>query len=120
MRHALAAALLLVLPLLAAPALIAQPAAAASPQAGPAQPVPVPQPSDKAMRYYRSGNVLWGIDTLWSLILPALLLFTGFSARLREAARKAGRNRFFTAAIYGILFVLVTFLLELPLAFSGG
>src|SRR3954452_22067911 len=117
MRRALAAALLLLLPLLAAPALIAQPTTATSPEAGPSQPVPVPQPSDKAMRYYRSGNVLWGIDTLWGLLVPALLLFTGFSARMRNAARKIGGNWFFTVTIYGLLFTLVTFLLDLPLAY---
>ncbi|MEA2602111.1 MAG: endopeptidase [Acidobacteriota bacterium] len=124
MRYALAAALLLIFAaLVAAPALVAQPAegtsvaSASSPPAEPAQPVPVPQPSDKAMRYYRSGNVLWGIDTVWGLLVPTLLLFTGFSARLRDAARKVGRNWFLTVAIYGILFTLVTFLLDLPLAY---
>lgn len=127
MRHAFAAALFLILALSAVPALVAQPAegtpasSSASPdisqQASPSQPVPVPVPSEKAMRYYRSGNVLWGIETLWGLIVPALLLFSGFSARLRDAARKVGRNWFLTVAIYGILFTLVTFLLDLPLAY---
>ena len=126
MRHTFAAALLLILALSAVPALVAQPAEGtpASPpsssdisQASSSQPVPVPVPSEKAMRYYRSGNVLWGIETLWGLIVPALLLFSGFSARLRDAARKVGRNWFFTVAIYGILFTLVTFLLDLPLAY---
>ncbi len=121
MRHALTAALLLILSLLAVPALTAQPVAGTS--ASPAvssQPVPVPQPSDKAMRYYSSGNVLWGIDTLWSLVVPLLLLFTGLSARMRNVASRIGGDGFFTAPVYGILFVLVTFLLELPLAFYGG
>jgi Zn-dependent protease with chaperone function len=121
MRHAFAAALLLILALSAAPALLAQPMegtpAASSSAASSQQPVPVPQPSEKAMRYYRSGNVLWGIDTLWGLLVPALLLFSGFSARMRDAARKVGRNWFFTVTIYGLLFTLVTFLLDLPLAY---
>jgi STE24 endopeptidase len=127
MRQAFAATLLLILALSAVPALVAQPAegtpasSPASPdisqQASPSQPVPVPVPSEKAMRYYHSGNVLWGVDTLWGLLVPALLLFTGFSARLRDAARKVGRNWFLTVAIYGILFTLVTFLLDLPLAY---
>src|SRR5918996_1953344 len=55
-----------------------------------AGPVTVPPPSDKAMRYYRSGNVLWVISTLWGLAVPVLLLFTGFSARLRNIARRIG------------------------------
>ena len=49
-----------------------------------------------------------------------LLLFTGLSARMRDAAREVGRNWFFTVAVYGILFTLVTFLLDLPLAYYAG
>src|SRR3954471_19585409 len=94
----------------------AQASAGAAAQAS-GGPVPVPPASEKAMRYYRTGNVLWAIDTLWGLLVPALLLFTGFSARMRDAARKVGRNWFFTVAVYGILFTLVTFLLDLPLAY---
>ena len=121
MRQAGFAVLILTLALLALSSLAAQPAAAprtsavAPPPASP-PPVPVPQPSEKAMRYYRSGNVLWAIDVLWGFALPCLLLVTGFSARLRDAARRIGHNRFFTIAVYGVLFTLVTFVLDLPLA----
>ena len=123
MRNAIPIVLTLVL----AAALAAQPAeespaaaVSAASQGGPQQPVSVPQPSEKAMRYYRSGNVLWVIGTLWGFAVPCLLLFTGLSARLRDAARGIGRNRFFTIAVYGILFTLVTFVLDLPLAFYDG
>ncbi len=130
MRHAILAALILVFCLLSASPLAAQPAgkapaapaastAPASPGA-PSPPVPVPPPGEKAMRYYRSGNVLWAIGTLWGFAVPCLLLFTGFSARLRDAAGRIGRRRFLTIAVYGILFTLVTFVLDLPLAFYEG
>jgi Zn-dependent protease with chaperone function len=79
--------------------------------------VPVPQPSEKAMRYYRSGNVLWAVSTLWGLLVPILLLFTGLSARMRDAARRIGRNWFFTLAVYSILFSLVVTAINLPLAY---
>lgn len=82
--------------------------------------VQVPQPSEKALRYYRSGNVLWVAGTVWSLAMLSLLLWTGFSARLRDLARRIGRNWFFTVAVYGVLFTLVTFVLDLPLAWYGG
>lgn len=117
MRRAVLAVLILAfafLPLLSH-AQQASPAGAAA-QASSA-PVPVPPASAKAMRYYRTGNVLWAIDTLWGLLVPALLLFTGFSARMRDAARKVGRNWFFTVAIYGILFTLVMAVLSLPLGY---
>ena len=40
-------------------------------------PVAVPNPSDKALRYFRSGNVLWVVNIIWELLIPALFLFTG-------------------------------------------
>jgi STE24 endopeptidase len=122
MRLAAAATLTLVLGF--ATALAAQPPAAAAPAPTPtvsvetaqaAAPVAVPEPSEKALRYFHSGNVLWGVDTLLGFLIPALLLFTGFSARMRDAARRLGRNGFFTSVLYGIFYVLVVALLELPL-----
>jgi Zn-dependent protease with chaperone function len=68
------------------------------------------------MRYYRSGNVLWAVGNLWGLVVPLLLLFTGFSAKLRDLARRVGHNWFFTVAVYGVLFAVVSFALDLPLS----
>jgi STE24 endopeptidase len=130
MRLAAAATLTLVLGF--ASALAAQPPAAAPAQPTPvsgsaeagsqasAAPVAVPEPSAKALRYFHSGNVLWGVDTLLGFLVPALLLFTGFSARMRDAARRIGRNGFFTIVLYGIFYVLVVALLELPLTWYEG
>jgi Zn-dependent protease with chaperone function len=121
MRNAALAVLILAFAFLFTPFLSAQqPSAPSQPPAGAAQaassaPVPVPVPSEKAMRHYRSGNVLWMIGTLWGLLVPVLLLFTGISARLRDAARGIGRNWFFTIAVYGILFTIVGAVLSLPL-----
>ncbi|HEX3525753.1 MAG TPA: M48 family metallopeptidase [Thermoanaerobaculia bacterium] len=128
MRAANALLLLLVLLLLlSASAVFAQPASQASPapptttaapvNPAPPQTVPVPPASEKAMRYYRSGNVLWVIDTLVGLAIPALLLFTGFSARMRDLARKIGRNWIFTVPVYAVFFTLVGFVLGLPLSY---
>ena len=92
------------------------PATAQADAAPSSAPVPVPAPSDKAIRYYRTGNLLWAVETLWAFLVPALLLFTGLSARLRDAARRIGRNWFFTIALYAIFFTLLTFVIDLPLA----
>jgi len=80
-------------------------------------PVAVPAPSEKALRYYRSGNALWVLDVLLGLLIPALFLFTGFSARLRDLARRVGRNWFFTVVAYFVVFTLVNFVIGLPLAY---
>ena len=94
----------------AAPANIATPASTEAP-------VPVPEPSAKALRYFQSGNVLWWVGTIWGIVVPCLLLFTGFSARMRDWARALGRNWFFTVALYFVFFALVTFLLDLPFSY---
>jgi STE24 endopeptidase len=84
------------------------------------QTVTVPPPTDQAIRYYRSGNVLWAADTALSILIPALILFTGFSARLRTLARRIGRRWFPAIAIYAVLFALVTACLTLPLTYYEG
>jgi STE24 endopeptidase len=80
-------------------------------------PVAVPEPSDQAMRYYRSGNVLWFVEQAWSIAVLVLLLATGLSASLRNAARRIGRNWFFTIVIYFVLFTVVTTIVDLPLSY---
>lgn len=85
-----------------------------------AGPVPVPEPSEKAMRYYRSGNLLWVVLVLWGLLLPAFFLFTGLSARVRNVAQHLGRNWFFTIAVYYVIFAAIIFVIELPLSYYIG
>ncbi|HEX7335817.1 MAG TPA: M48 family metallopeptidase [Gemmatimonadales bacterium] len=82
--------------------------------------VVVPPPSAAAIRYHRSGNVLWGADTALSLLIPALLLFTGFSARIRTLAQRVGRRRLLSVMAYAVLITLVMALLSLPLAYYSG
>jgi Zn-dependent protease with chaperone function len=94
------------------------------PAANPAStPVPVPSPSAQALRYYRTGNVLWLVAALWGLASPALVLWSGLSARLRDLARRPAARLarpwlawLALVAVYGVLFTGVTFLLDLPLA----
>ncbi|PYM14364.1 MAG: peptidase M48 [Verrucomicrobia bacterium] len=78
-------------------------------------PVPVPEPTEKAIRFYRSGNVLWCIRSFWELLVPALILFTGFSARIRDRAERTGRKWFFVVLLYGFSFLAVKYLLDFPL-----
>jgi Zn-dependent protease with chaperone function len=82
--------------------------------------VPVPEPSEKAMRYYRTGTVLWWVRTLVSFIVPGLFLFTGFSARIRDVATRLGRKWFFILAIFVVLYTLADYLINLPLSYYSG
>lgn len=82
--------------------------------------VVVPQPSETAIRYHRSGNVLWGVETLLGLLIPALILFTGLSVQIRNVAHWIGRRWLLTVAVYALILVLVMSLLTLPLAYYSG
>src|SRR5215211_6087488 len=86
------------------PAQPAQPASGtpAAAQGSSAERVAVPEPTPQALAYHRSGTLLWLFNTLWALLLPAVLLWTGFSARMRSWSRAIGRRWFFIVAIYWI------------------
>lgn len=81
------------------------------------QNVPVPEPSEKAMEYYHSGNILWIGDTIWGMLIPAIILFTGFSAKIRDWAQRLGKKWFLVVGIYFIMFSIVMFIIDLPLSY---
>jgi STE24 endopeptidase len=91
------------------------------PAAGADAPVAVPPPSEKAARYYRSGNVIWAVEQALAVAVPAVLLFSGLSARMRSLARRAARGRFYpTLVVYLALLSLLLFAVELPLSYYVG
>jgi STE24 endopeptidase len=77
--------------------------------------VAVPAPSAAALRYYHSGNVLWGVDNLLALVLPALWLWSGLAARLRTAVSRPGRSWPATLALFFAAYVAINFVVTLPL-----
>ncbi|MFQ5766907.1 MAG: M48 family metallopeptidase [Acidobacteriota bacterium] len=82
--------------------------------------VEVPPVSEKAMRYYRSGNLLWLLNAAWGFLIPWIILFSGFSARLRSLAARIGKRWFFIIGVYLILYIGVTYVLDLPLSYYQG
>lgn len=83
-------------------------------------PVAVPEPSPLAMEYYHGGNRLWILNRVWSFLLPGVLAFSGALARLRNLARRLGRNWFFTIGLYTVIYLAIIFVIDLPLAFYQG
>ena len=79
--------------------------------------VPVPEPSEKAMRYYRSGVVLWIVGLIWGFLVPIFFLFTGLSARIRNIAQRLGKKTFFIIGIYFLIFLGLQFVINLPLSY---
>lgn len=84
------------------------------------QPVAVPEPTPLARRYHETGNWIWAGDQVLGIAVPALLLFSGASARLRNAAQRVGRRWFFVIGAYVVLYLAVTFLIDLPFHFYQG
>ncbi|MGH9769690.1 MAG: M48 family metallopeptidase [Blastocatellia bacterium] len=83
-------------------------------------PVPVPEPSEKALSYYRGGIALWIVNILWGLLIPALFLFTGFSARIRDWAKRIGKWWFLVIGVYFAIFLIINFVIDLPLSYYQG
>lgn len=83
--------------------------------------VPVPEPSGLAIRYYRTSHAIWAGATILDLLVPAALLFTGLSARVREVARRMARGRWLPmVAVYGAIYVVIQAVVFLPLAWYAG
>lgn len=83
-------------------------------------PVAVPEPGARAIRFHRTGLRLWFVARAWGLGVPALILFTGASARLRRIASGRGRPWPVVVGAYAVLFLGAEFLLKLPLRYYAG
>jgi Zn-dependent protease with chaperone function len=81
------------------------------------QPVAVPDPSEQAVEFYKSGNVLWVVDQLWAMLLLVAILGTGLSARLRTLATRIGKRWFFSLAIYIVMFTVLMTVIDWPRAY---
>ena len=83
--------------------------------------VTVPEASALALRYYRSGNAIWAVEQVLGIALPALLLFTGWSARIRTFSAGVARGHFYpTLVVYMTLLALALFVVQLPLTVYVG
>src|SRR5437867_2128128 len=82
-----------------------------------ATPVAVPPATPTALRHYTSGNRLWVLEQVVSILLLAVMRFSGLSTKLRALAQRIGRNWFFTIVVYFALFTVVTFVITLPLTY---
>jgi len=93
------------------------PVAEESAAAASSEPVAVPEPSAKAVRYHRGGIWIAVFQTLLGLAISLLFLFTGWSARIRDVARRISPTWFLTIAIYGVIFSLLLAVIDLPVSY---
>jgi Zn-dependent protease with chaperone function len=83
-------------------------------------PVPVPPPLERAVLRYRTGNAWYCFIVAWGVAVPALFMFSGFSARLRDAAKRVGRKWYFALCLYIFGLLAVQYVLDWPLSFYLG
>jgi Zn-dependent protease with chaperone function len=102
------------------PAETASTAAVLARRADELRPLAVPSPTPQAVRYHQTGKWLWAAGQIWAFAVPAALLFSGHSARLRTLARRLGRTWFFTIGLYSLLYFTLVFVADLPLAYYAG
>lgn len=74
----------------------------------------------KSDAYFEGGYwlILW--NALYALGVYGVLMITGFSVKLRRVSERLTRSKFISTSIYGALFVLITFVLSLPLSIYQG
>ena len=84
------------------------------------QPVAIPEPSPLARRYHETGNWIWAGDQLIAIGIPALLLFSGASARLRSTARRVYDHRAVVIPVYIVVYLAIVFLIDLPFHYYQG
>src|SRR3989449_4733944 len=70
--------------------------------------------------YFEGGYWLKLWSLLYGLGVMAILLGTGLSRRMRDFAERGGRRRLPGLAVYAAMFIVVTFVLDLPLSIYQG
>jgi STE24 endopeptidase len=79
-------------------------------------PVAIPQATAAAIAYAQLHEIIWGLCQLATLLLPAILLFTGWGARLRTVcARLVRGNRYGTLTLFACAYLVLALLVLLPL-----
>jgi STE24 endopeptidase len=73
-----------------------------------------PEQRARSDAYFEGGYSLKLWSLLYGLGAMAILLWTGFSRRMRDLAERVSRRRWLNVAIYGALFIVASFLLDLP------
>ena len=75
-----------------------------------------PERKAKLISYSRFKNIWMFADFFIGVALFSLILFTGWSAKLRDIAQKA-RYKFFVWWLYFVLFTIVTYIISFPFDF---
>jgi len=70
--------------------------------------------------YWTTHVVLDLVEVAFGIAVALILLFTKLSARIRDFANAHGRNRYTRVLIYFVVYSVIGFVVEFPLAWYGG
>jgi Zn-dependent protease with chaperone function len=80
-----------------------------------AEPLPVPAPTPEALAYHHWQDLFWLVEQALGFLIPIVILFTGWSAKLTGWSRRVTGGRWYpTLALYGVLYLLITSIVGLP------
>lgn len=82
--------------------------------------VSVPEATPQALRYYRSGMVLWALGGIVTLLIPAVILFSGLSGWMWRRIDSAVGRWLLAAVVFTVAYFTLDWVLRLPLSFYRG
>ncbi len=83
-------------------------------------PVSIPAPTEEAIAFYKSGNILWVIHQLLTLLLPLAIVLSGISKKMLSFSHFLGKNKCLTFLLFFIFYSLVIAIFSFPLTFYEG
>jgi STE24 endopeptidase len=76
--------------------------------------------TDEMVRHSRIQDTLYFVGTAWSFLGLGILLVTGLSRRMRDAAARVTKRPWLMAVLYLALFTIAAALIDLPLTYYSG
>ena len=101
-------------------AVVAQPAKREEPRPAESDQRFVVKITPEMIRHSRIQDTLYFVGVAYGFGMLAVILLSGASRRMRDAAERVTKRPFVSAMIYVALFVVVTTIIELPLAYYAG
>jgi Zn-dependent protease with chaperone function len=80
--------------------------------------VAVPEVSERALRFYQTGNLAWAVETVWDLAIPAVLFLGGWAAGLQRRVEQSFSGRRAKTGVYWLLFAGIFGLADFPVLFA--
>lgn len=75
---------------------------------------------ERSDAYFEGGYVLNAVDTAYTIVVAAILLFLGISGWMRDMGRRVSRFRTVQTLVYAALYIVVTAVLGLPFVLYRG